>query len=53
MLIFLILVTAYCYRKHLETKNWLEDQRQFYFTRTWWWEHHPDEFENDRIHFKC
>lgn len=52
MVILLILVTGYCYQKHLESRNWLEEQREFYFTRTWWWEHHPEEFEDDRIHFK-
>ena len=52
MLVLLILVTAYCYRKHLETKNWLEDQRYFYLARTWYWTHHPEEFEEDRIHFR-
>ena len=51
MIILLILIVGYCYSQHLKTKNWLENQREFYFTRTWYWEHHPEEFEDDRIHF--
>ena len=51
MVILLLLVTCYCYRQHIKTKNWLEDQKYFYLARTWWWEHHPEEFEDDRIHF--
>ena len=51
MLILLILVTGYCYYQYLETKDWLEEQRHFYLTRTWYWEHYPEEFEDDRIHF--
>lgn len=51
MIVFLILVAGYCYRMHLKTKNWQEDQRYYYFARTWYWTHHPEEFEDDRIHF--
>ena len=51
MLVLLIWITLYCWVQSDKNKDWLEEQRQFYFTRTWYWTHHPEEFEDDRIHF--
>lgn len=51
MVIFLIMVVGYCYHEHLRTKDWMEKQMEFYHNRTWWWNKHPEEFEDDRIHF--
>lgn len=52
MVILLILITGYCYMKYLQTKNWLEEQKSFYLTRSFYWTHYPEKFEDERIHFK-
>lgn len=49
--IIMILVVSFCYSRYKKTKNWLQEQKDFYLTRTFYWTRHPEECP-DRIIFR-